>query len=98
MTEPRWRVETLPAKAARARRLTDPLGAWGFRRPRARIERERRLREAVLAALVALYLAIVGALYVNQPAHPPATAGTSEARTVRIERTTVNAHTTTRES
>jgi len=47
-------------KAARARALTDPLGAKGFRRSRQRIARETRARRRIVAAAVAFYLACFG--------------------------------------
>ncbi|MFM9108373.1 MAG: hypothetical protein ACKOWF_16935 [Chloroflexota bacterium] len=55
MTDPRQ--QELALKAVRARRLTDPLGALGQRRPGDRIEREARLRRGVFAFSVAAFAA-----------------------------------------
>lgn len=47
-------------KVARARSLVDPLGAKGFRRTSARIERETRARRGVVAIAVTVFLACFG--------------------------------------
>jgi len=77
------RPSEIERKAVRVRQMTDPLGAWGFRRPSARIRRETGIRRIVIGTLVAIYFAIVGALYANQPVHqePDASADGSAATT-----------------
>lgn len=80
-----WRPARAEQKAIRVRQLTDPLGAWGFRRPGARIRRETGTRRIVIGTLVAIYFAIVGALYVNQPVHeePVASSAANTSTTNR---------------
>lgn len=58
--------ESRALKAARARRLTDPLGAKGFRQSRRRIEREQRARGRTFAASVVTFASCFGLLvYTN---------------------------------
>jgi hypothetical protein len=52
-------------KVARVRRLTDPLGAAGYRDPRGRIAIEARYRRGLFVVVISLYLAMVGALMVQ---------------------------------
>jgi hypothetical protein len=54
-TDPSWR-------AARVRRLTDPLGASGQRRTGERIQRERLARRTVLTAAVGAFMALLAAI------------------------------------
>lgn len=54
-TDPNWR-------AARVRRLTDPLGASGQRRTGQRIRRERVARRTLLTAAVAAFMALLAAI------------------------------------
>jgi hypothetical protein len=58
-------------RAARARRLTDPLGASGQRRAGDRIRREQRGRRTLLAAAVGTFLALLAAI-ASGASQPPA--------------------------
>ena len=58
-------------QAARARRLTDPLGASGQRRTGERIRREQRGRRTLLAAAVGTFLALLGAIAGGTSQEPP---------------------------
>lgn len=53
-------------KVARIYRMTDPLGAAGFRDPRARIQLEARARRGLFAVVVSIYLAITGAFVLGE--------------------------------
>lgn len=50
----------LASKAVRVRRLTDPLGAQGFRRTDLRVARETRARRAVFVATLAGFAVMFG--------------------------------------
>lgn len=56
-------------KVARVRRLTDPLGAAGFRSTRDRVGRESRVRSWLFAVVVGSYLAITGGLIITDQLH-----------------------------
>lgn len=63
-------------QAARARRLTDPLGANGQRRTGERVRRERLSRRTLLGAAVGTFLALLAAIAggtSQPPAAPPDT-------------------------
>lgn len=74
MTDDRERAR-LAARAARVHALSDPLGAKGFRRPAARLERERRARRtvfgAVFATFVAFFWLVAGGRRPPAPPPPP---------------------------
>lgn len=74
MTDPnRCPVDDTPAwRAARIRRLTDPLGASGQRRTGERIRRERVGRRTLLGAAVGAFLALLTAIAGGSPLEPPA--------------------------
>lgn len=66
----------LARKAVRARGLTDPLGAKGFRRASERIEREARARRLAFVAALASFAGVFGLIVATSPddAASPATA------------------------
>lgn len=66
-------------KVARIYRMTDPLGAAGFRDPRARIRVEARMRRGLFAVAVSMYLAITGAFVLGERLHdtPPSAVSVS---------------------
>lgn len=74
MTDPnRCPVDDTPAwRAARIRRLTDPLGASGQRRTGERIRRERVGRRTLLGAAVGAFLALLTAIAGGSPQEPAA--------------------------
>jgi len=68
-------AERRAVKAARVRRLTDPLGAAGQRRPAGRIAREGKARRALFASSIAGFLIIGGAIArTSQPGTDPLAA------------------------
>lgn len=74
------RADELAIKAARARGLTDPLGAKGFRQTRQRIERETSIRRRVFAASLAIFAACFGLiLHSSQNGSTTGTAAASAA-------------------
>jgi hypothetical protein len=66
----RTESERRAVKVARARRLTDPLGAAGQRHPAARIAREGKARRALFASSIAGFLLIGGAIAKADQAAP----------------------------
>lgn len=80
-------VERRARKAARARRLTDPLGAKGQRHPAERLAREGRARRALLAGSIAGFLVIGGSIALANTSTPPASgeAQTGQVIVVRDE-------------
>jgi hypothetical protein len=67
----------LARKAVRARGLTDPLGAKGFRRASERIEREARARRLAFVTALASFAGVFGLIVVTAPdevASPPTAA------------------------
>jgi hypothetical protein len=65
----------LARKAVKARSLTDPLGAKGFRRTSERIDRESRARRLTFVAALASFAGLFGIIVVTAPepaASPPA--------------------------
>jgi hypothetical protein len=49
-------------RAARVRRLTDPLGAGGHRQTGGRVQRERVARRTLLTTVVAAFMALLAAI------------------------------------
>lgn len=60
-------------KLLQVKQLTDPLGAMGFRHPRARLEREARVRRIAFVAALASFFGIFGAIAFGAD-RPPAAA------------------------
>lgn len=60
--------EDLFRKAVRARRLTDPLGAMGFRTQSHRARRERRVRRFLFAITTLGFAGILGLVMASTPA------------------------------
>jgi hypothetical protein len=73
MIEPVTNTEQrLAQKRLQVRQLTDPLGAMGFRHPRARLEREGRARRFTFVAAIAAFFAAFGAIVFGPPPSPSA--------------------------
>lgn len=63
-------------KAVRARNLTDPLGAMGFRSHRARVQRETRIRRVAFGLTALCFGGILGILVTTaNPSASPDVAG-----------------------
>jgi len=72
-------------KAVRARNLTDPLGAMGFRAPGQRFRREARIRRIAFAATALGFAGILAAVIGSAPA--PASQTVSVAAAAPVART-----------
>lgn len=78
-------VDERAIKVARVRRLTDPLGAAGYRDPRARIGIESRYRRGLFVVVISVYLAMVGALIVqDQRADTPNALAQTSASGIQV--------------
>jgi hypothetical protein len=63
--------EALLRKAVRARSLTDPLGAMGFRTQSHRARREARIRRCIFALTTLGFAGILGAVIATAPVQTP---------------------------
>lgn len=68
----------LAMKAIRARRMTDPLGAMGFRQTRSRIGRETKARKVAFLATLGLFTGLFGIVAMESQADS-ASAGSTPA-------------------
>lgn len=59
----------LAMRAVRARRLTDPLGAMGFRKTRSRVEREGRARKVAFLASIGVFTGLFGIVALDAPSN-----------------------------
>lgn len=62
-------------KAVRARSLTDPLGAMGFRTQSQRARREARVRRVIFALTTMGFAGILGVVIATAPVQPPSISG-----------------------
>lgn len=82
--------ELLFRKAVRARSLTDPLGAMGFRTQGQRAKREARIRRVFFALTTIGFAGILGGVIATAPVQPPSTsigalaAADQPGQTVRV--------------
>lgn len=79
--------ETIVRKAVRARSLTDPLGAMGFRTHSQRVRKETRLRRLMFAATTIGFAGILASIIATSPLQP-ISGGSANSTTVTVTRRT----------
>jgi hypothetical protein len=86
--------EALFRKAVRARSLTDPLGAMGFRTQSHRVRKEARIRRVFFALTTVGFAGILGVVIATAPVQPTSTsigalaAANQPGQTVRVNSNT----------